>query len=147
MATAADIMTQGPVTIRPTRTVAEASRILDQLAIRHLPVVDAGGELVGMLSDRDLRGALTAAEEDLAPSVPPPGARVSDVMSTDVVVADAEDEIAMLAQLMIDAHIGAVPIVDRDGVLIGIVSYVDLLRVLSGPLDVPRAPAIARRRR
>ena len=149
MPTAGDVMTENPITIRDTRTVGEASRILDQLAIRHLPVLDADGEVVGMLSDRDLRGALSAADEDLAPSGPHPNARVADVMTTDVIIADPDDELIAIAQLMIDARVGAVPIVDRDSHLLGIVSYVDILRAFTGVADARReapAPSLARHR-
>jgi CBS domain-containing protein len=132
MTTAADVMTEAPVTITETSSVGKAARLLDQLAIRHLPVVDAAGELIGMLSDRDLRGALAAADEDLAPSVPPASARVADVMTRDVIVADVDDELVAVAQIMIDARVGAVPIVDSAGRLVGIVSYVDILRALTG---------------
>jgi len=149
MPTAGDVMTENPVTIRDTRTVGEASRILDQLAIRHLPVLDALGEVVGMLSDRDLRGALSAAGEDLAPSVPHPSTRVVDVMTTDVLIADPDEELIAVAQLMIDARVGAVPIVDRDSHLIGIVSYIDILRAFTGVADARREtprPSLARHR-
>ncbi len=149
MPTAGDVMTPDPVTIRDTRTVGEASRILDQLAIRHLPVIDAEGEVVGMISDRDLRGALSAADEDFAPSVPPPSTRVVDVMTTDVIIADTEDELIAIAQLMIDARVGAVPIVDRDDHLVGIVSYIDILRAFTGVADARREaplPKVARHR-
>jgi acetoin utilization protein AcuB len=128
MVRATDVMTEEPVTIRPTSTVAEAARVLDRLAIRHLPVVDDNGELVGMLSDRDLRGAPAAADEELIPSLPPPSARVEDVMSSDVIPAGPDDELVAVAQLMIEHRVGAVPIVDGRGQLIGIVSYVDILQ-------------------
>jgi CBS domain-containing membrane protein len=122
---AADVMTEDPVTIRATSTVGEAVRLLDQLAIGHLPVLDDDGALVGMLSDRDLRGAR--------------GARIVDVMSSNVIEANADDELGAVAQLMIDHHIGAVPIVDGGGALVGIVSYVDILQTIADDGDAVRA--------
>lgn len=135
MTQAADVMTENPVTIRATSSVGEAARLLDRLAIRHLPVIDAEGEVVGMISDRDLRGAPAAADEELAPSVPPASARVADVMSTDVIAAAPDDDLIAIAQMMVDGRVGAVPIVDNDGGLCGIVSYVDILRSLAGVSD------------
>lgn len=124
MTRAIDIMTELPVTISPEATVEAAVRTLEALEIRHLPVVDEEGELVGMVSDRDLRGAMGASDGGGVPLA----AHISDVMNTNVVQALPDDEVGDLAQLMVDQRIGALPIVDERGLLIGIVSYVDLLR-------------------
>ena len=55
MMIARDLMTEAPATVGPTATVRKAVDILQTLDIRHLPVVNDDGELIGMLSDRDLR--------------------------------------------------------------------------------------------
>ena len=52
-----DHMTPSPITVTPEQTVAEAIDRLQQYNIRHLPVVDGQGTLLGILSDRDLRSA------------------------------------------------------------------------------------------
>ena len=124
MTRAIDVMTERPRTIARDSTIATAAQILEELEIRHLPVVDDAGELVGMISDRDLRGAIAEG------GGPPPSARVEDVMSDEVVEALPDDELAEVAELMVDNRIGAVPIVDERGALVGIVSYVDLLRAM-----------------
>ena len=51
---AADIMTDNPRTIRSTDPVSDAVDLLHSMNVRHLPVVDGRGQLIGMLSDRDL---------------------------------------------------------------------------------------------
>jgi len=118
-----DVMTERPTTVSPRATVETAVRLLEALEIRHLPVVNEAGELVGMLSDRDLRGTLG----DLGGG-PPGTARIVDIMNGDVIQANADDDLLEIAELMVDNKIGAVPIVDERGVLVGIVSYVDILR-------------------
>ena len=118
-----DVMTERPATISPDATLGSAARMLEELEIRHLPVVDDSGELIGMISDRDLRGSLGATG-----GRPPLTARIIDVMSGDLIQAMADDELTDVAGLMVDNRIGAVPIVDERGVLVGIVSYVDILR-------------------
>ena len=123
MTRAIDVMTERPVTVLIDETIATAARLLDELEIRHLPVVDDAGELVGMLSDRDVRGALAASDG----GAPAPSARVADIMNGNVIKAVADDELIDVAELMVDNRIGAVPIVDARGTLVGIVSYVDLL--------------------
>lgn len=124
MLRAADVMTEDPTTVFPETSLVEAARTLDQLAIRHLPVVDEDGELVGMLSDRDLRGV-------------PPKASVSDFMNANVVQAMADDDLIVIANLIVDSSVGAIPIVDGRGMLVGIVSYVDILRSLSRIASTP----------
>jgi acetoin utilization protein AcuB len=124
MTRAIDVMTERPVTVPTHATVTTAARILEDLEIRHLPVVDDEGDLVGMISDRDMRGALGASDG----GVPAPSTRVGDLMNSDVIDALPDDELVDIAELMVDNRIGAVPIVDERGALVGIVSYVDVLR-------------------
>jgi acetoin utilization protein AcuB len=132
MITAADVMTEWPVTIRESTTVAEAARLLEELAVRHLPVINADDELVGMISDRDLRGAPTGVgNPGLEPGPPPENARVADLMSSDVVQVGADAPLGEVAGHMVEGRLGAVPVVDSEGRLLGIVSYVDILRVVA----------------
>lgn len=120
MATAMDIMTTKVISIRTTATVREAIRTLDELDVRHLPVVDDRDELVGMLSDRDLL-QLRRSEEALRRPV-------SEVMSGDVLSVSPGADVTEIIDLMTENRIGAVPVVDRDSHLAGLVSYVDVLR-------------------
>lgn len=120
MATAMDIMTTKVVTIRQTATVREALRTLDELDVRHLPVIDERKELVGMLSDRDLIRLRRSQEVLQRP--------VSEVMSADVLSVTPATEVAEIIDLMSENRIGAVPVVDNDSHLAGLISYVDVLR-------------------
>lgn len=124
MTRAIDVMTERPMTVSPNESVAAAARVLEALEIRHLPVVDDSGELAGMLSDRDLRGGLATD----GTSAPLPSTRVRDVMSREIIEAFPDDDLVEIAELMIDNRIGAVPILDERRALVGIVSYVDVLR-------------------
>jgi len=92
--------------------------------MRHLPVVDASGRLVGMISDRDLRGPRRRAGEAAAPE---PHAAVATVMSGSPITAAPDADLAVIARMMVDASIGAIAIVDESGEPVGIVSYVDVL--------------------
>jgi acetoin utilization protein AcuB len=136
MTTAQDLMTEDPVTISTYSTVREAARLLQTLDIRHLPVVDEEGSLVGMLSDRDLRslalpqmvGGEYSGDVQLGLD-----SRVASLMTADVLSVEAEDDVSTVVDVMLENKVGAVPVVDGDGALVGIVSYVDILREL--PLD------------
>lgn len=146
MLRAADIMTEKPVSITAMTTVGEAARTLDSLSVRHLPVVNEDAELIGMISDRDLRGDAGGggATEDLVTSAPPLSTQIVDIMSSDVVQASPDDDLKVLAELMLDNKVGAVPVVDNDGLLVGIVSYVDILRALVEGDEVAPQKAKAR---
>lgn len=129
-----EIMTADVVTIRATQTVADAIEVLAQLGVRHLPVLGDAGQLVGMLSDRDVRSlGLGAAidAETLARVQERMRAPVSRAMTSDVAKVGPATEVPELIDTMLEAGVGAIPVVDEDDdVLLGIVSYVDVLRAL-----------------
>jgi len=118
-----EIMTADPKTLRSTSSIRNAVSILFELDVRHLPIVD-GKELVGIVSDRDLRECLVPAT---GPSLSKP---VSSIMQTDVISVTPETEVSEAVDLMVEQKVGALPVV-RPGSqeLVGILSYVDVLRV------------------
>jgi acetoin utilization protein AcuB len=134
-----DVMTRGPVSVRSTAPLHEAIGVLQTLGVRHLPVVDRHGELVGILTDRDLR---KCAFPDMWPQLPfvdiadRLDQSVSQFMSKTVWTVGPEASLEEVINLIISKQIGAVPVVDTDGALVGIVSYVDMLRELA-PLVAP----------
>ena len=62
-----DVMTRRPITVDPDAPLATAAAVMREKAIRHLPVVDDAGRLVGIITDRDLRSAALAPA--LAPAL------------------------------------------------------------------------------
>ncbi|MCE9580690.1 MAG: CBS domain-containing protein [Deltaproteobacteria bacterium] len=125
----AHIMTPHPTTIPATATAEEAARAMLAGGLRHLPVVDAAGVLVGILSDRDLRGPLLgdlAGRPAPARTVP-----VASIMTTGAITAVPDDDVGTVARQIVEHRIGAVPIVDAAGTPVGIVSFVDVLRRLA----------------
>lgn len=125
---ATDLMTRNPRTIRATDDVADAVEALQQMEVRHLPVVDDQDELVGMLSDRDLGPLMRSSVEEADVVLPLSRRRVSDFMSAAIVCVDADADLVEIVETMLEQRIGAVPVVDGEGAVIGIVSYVDVLR-------------------
>lgn len=132
MLNVSEIMTRNPEHVQATEPVQEAVNRLFELDIRHLPVLDEYGELVGILSDRDLLEFSQPYEmqfENVATTEERETTPISDVMSGDVVSFHPEDDLADLIDFMLEQKVGAVPIVDAlDGSLAGIVSYIDILR-------------------
>jgi len=127
------LMTPEPVTIHVETTVEEASRLMVTCGLRHLPVVDAAGHLLGMISDRDLRGPLVGAR---APGQGPVATdEIRSYMARDLVTAQPDEELGAVVRRIVDKRIGAVPVVGAGGELRGIVSYVDVLRKLADEAD------------
>lgn len=120
-------MTPEPMSLRVTKQLREAYEALADADVRHLPIVNADGEPVGILSDRDFRGLRLDSDDAL-------DRPISTLMSSDVLTVDAETSIKEIVSLLIDQKVGAVPVVDADGLLVGIVSYIDLLRALEEQL-------------
>lgn len=129
-----EIMTRDVIAVRADQTVAEAIEVLADRGFRHLPVLDDDDHVVGILSDRDVRalGVSTALDqrtrEKLEARMRAPVARL---MSTGVATVRPETEVREIIDTMLEAAVGAVPVVDHDtDTLIGIVSYVDVLRAV-----------------
>jgi diacylglycerol O-acyltransferase len=126
-----DLMTAKVVTLAPRDSLGKAWRLMQHHRIRHLPVVDPTGRLVGLVTHRDL---LAASASSFA--VPTPDDRVrllgwrsaADVMETHVSVAAADAPAAEAGQRMARQKIGCLPVVDEAGRVTGIVTEEDFLR-------------------
>jgi CBS domain-containing protein len=123
-----DVMTKDPLTIGPSETVGEAEELMAENGIRQLPVVK-NSDLIGIITDRDVRSFLAGS------SVSPPNEReqalrtqVSDLMTTNPLTLAPDDELQDAVELLVEQKIGGVPVVDAAEGLVGIVTYVDVLR-------------------
>lgn len=128
-----EVMTPNPIVVEVSKTVAEAIDLLFSADVRHLPVVDEG-ILVGIVSDRDVRSftfPLAWNEETLDETRARADERVDSVMSGGVIAVQPHADLSEVIDLMIDQRVGAVPVVDPEDNVVGIVSYIDVLRVLS----------------
>jgi acetoin utilization protein AcuB len=136
--TAEEIMTEDVSAVQSTDTVGNAVALLAELDVRHLPVID-NGELVGMLSDRDLReiGIFQLDDFESIDRVKAVSKmKVADVMTSDVLSVEPGAGVREIVDLMIEEKVGAVPVVDEDtGGLVGIVRYVDVLRAAAEAMD------------
>jgi CBS domain-containing protein len=131
--TAADVMISRPLSVRPHETLLDAVALMLTRNIRHLPVTDASGQLVGMLSDREVRGVVgdpAAAMRNGEQEERIQGLDVAAAMSLDPVVAEETEPLTKLVEKFLDERVGAIAVVDPSQQLVGIVSYLDVLRVL-----------------
>jgi len=133
--TVGEAMTPEPVTVLPDDLFVDAIARMSARNVRHAPVVDADGRVVGMLSDRDARlavGNSLLAEKDTPLPLRLRLLRVRDVMSRDPIVMREPDSLAQAAECLRFRNVGALPVVDRAGKLTGILSYIDILDQLLG---------------
>jgi acetoin utilization protein AcuB len=125
-----DWMSRRVATVRPDARLGEAARLMGARKIRHLPVVEAAGRLVGIVTARDLRQAVFApAVQDHLESLAGvlDGLVVRDVMTRGVITARTTTSIRDAARLMHERRLGALPVIDRDR-LVGILTETDVLR-------------------
>lgn len=149
---AKDVMTRRVVTVGPGTPVPEVARLLLDRRISAVPVVDAGGRLLGIVSEGDLirrpevGGArrqswwlslLGGGGSDPAEYVRSHGGQAADVMTRDVVTVSEDTPVGDIARILEERRIKRVPVVRR-GKVVGIVSRADLLRGLASVRARPR---------
>jgi CBS domain-containing protein len=143
-----DVMTKDPITIDPEAPLETAAAVMREREVRHLPVVDNTGNLVGMITDRDLRGAVLAPEladhlsgaaqrrlRGLGSTLA--NLRVRDAMTWDVVTIEPQAPLARAAAVMYEGRIGCLPVVERKR-LVGMVTERDVLKALAATLPAVR---------
>ena len=124
-----DFMTPDPITLTPGATLNEAAEAMVRNEIHELPVVDSAG-IVGIITERDLRALFgqRLRDGDYA-SIDDARLfrRVDEVMTTDVKGISADTGLGDAARLLADLRVGALPVVNGDGGLVGILSITDVL--------------------
>jgi acetoin utilization protein AcuB len=126
--TVADIMTKYPVTVTPAETVGHADELMFENHIRQLPVIK-DKELVGIITDRDIRsflsGSLMEGPEAREKAL---NTKIGEIMTNNPITLSPEDDLEEAVELLIEEKIGGIPVVDEAEGLVGIVTYVDVLR-------------------
>lgn len=150
---ARDVMTVDVVTVSPETSVTEVARLMLDMRISGLPVVDAAGQLVGIISEGDLMRraeliterrpwweALASSPEEKAHDYTKAhGMKVADVMTKEVVAIDVHEPLDRIAMLFEGKGIKRAPVV-ADGRLVGIVSRANLLQGLAAAKTTEAGP-------
>ena len=122
--TVGDVMTPNPITIAETASLAEAAAILDNRKISGLPVLDASGALVGVLSQTDLVRA--RANQQLVKNWP--GLAVGEIMTKPALTISATARLEEAARTMEEHRVHRLVVTDAAATPIGIISTSDLVR-------------------
>ena len=123
------LMTGAPITLPPVISIFEARRLMDSERIRHV-LVTQGGDLLGIVTDRDIRLNMPSQATSLSVwelNYLLAKVTVGEVMTRSVITIGPDLDARDAAQTILDHKIGALPVID-DGRLIGIVTETDLLR-------------------
>lgn len=130
-----DCMTRNPVTVRPESDPLAARMLLQAGGFRHLPVVEPGGGLVGIVGRDALEMFLSRAE---SPGIVKRQHRIEQVMERQVVTVPPDCALEEAATLMVQHKIGSLPVVDA-GEVVGIITETDIFKqfaaVLGGGSD------------
>ncbi len=136
------VMTRSPVTLEMDATLSDAAEALLGGGFRHLPVLSPEGRLAGMLSERDLRSHLgTEASAFLEATLEALQEPVSEAMTPDPLFVRIGAPLAEVLPFFADEGVGAVPVLDHADRVVGIVSYVDVIRFVRDHAGDGRATA------
>jgi acetoin utilization protein AcuB len=133
-------MTRKVITVAAETGVFKAQELMAANNIRHLPVVEPDGRLIGIVTDRDIRSALPYSFFKQHPSEEEKRKfsklQVQDIMSRDPITISPTYTIQDALLMIQDAKVGALPVVDEERKLKGIISVRDLLRAFINVLGI-----------
>jgi len=134
-------MRRDVITVAPSSTLKEARRLMSEHNVRQLPVTGKENELLGVLSDRDIReamlpvgilpGASETKMEEMLANTP-----VEKVMTRKVVTATIDDSLEDAIVLLHDFRVNSLPVVDDQGKVAGIITRTDILEAFIEALGV-----------
>ncbi len=127
-----DWMSSPPITIDANATLPEACELLRKHQIRRLPVLQ-NGKLVGIVTRGDLRGAQPSEATTLSVwelNTLLAKLKIKEIMSPDPITIREDATIRDAAQLMIDYKVSGLPVVDKQGDLVGMITESDIFRMV-----------------
>jgi len=131
-----EYMTANPVVLTPKEDVKDAFNLLVEKGVRQAPVVDKG-ELVGIVTDRDLRMAMV---QDLKMN----NLTVDIVMTKDPVTITEDSKLTEASKLISIGKFNAIPVITESGELKGIISTTDILKCFLEVMEDNYSPLITK---
>ena len=124
----ADVMTRKTVTLSPHHGFAEAVSLMADRHFRHIVVVDTGGQIVGVISDRDILRTLARTTNWQKKDV-------SQIMTRDPFTVKRETPLSVAVAKIVSKRINCLPVLDDEGKVCGIVTSTDLLKAYQKLLE------------
>ena len=139
-----DCMTRNPISVRPESDPLAAIALCKSARIRRLPVIDAEGHIVGIVSRNDLELFLSKAP---SPGIMKRQHNIDQVMVTRVATVSPDLPMEEAARLMVERKVGSLPVI-QDGKLVGIITETDIFKqfvdILGGQADAIRLTVMLR---
>ncbi len=133
-------MTRKVITVEPDGGIFKAQELMAASKIRHLPVIQPDGRLIGIVTDRDIRSALPYKFFKEFPSEKEKKTfselKIKNIMTKDPITISPTNTIQDALVMIQDARVGALPVVGENGILRGIISVRDLLRAFTNVLGI-----------
>ena len=114
-----DILSRPPIVARPDISIEEAARILTEKNINHLPIVDGDGRLLGIVTSWDIAKAVAQNIN-----------YICEIMTRRVISSTLDEPIDVVARKMSRYDISGVPVLDKNGKVVGVVTAEDLSKLL-----------------
>jgi len=124
----ANVMTTHPVSVAPEDSIQQVREIMVEENIRQLPVTNEK-ELIGIITDRDIRSFLGGRslsyleEQEVAMKT-----KVTTVMTDKPITLSPDNDLREAVELLLEEKVGGIPVMDPYDGLMGIITYVDVLR-------------------
>jgi CBS domain-containing membrane protein len=137
MLTTRDLMTEDLIALHDTDSLLLAKQTMEDARIRHLPIIDASGAFVGLLTNRDILAASVSrlaeidvdTQEEIYSGIP-----ISEVMRADVAMATPDLPLRQAAEVLLTQKYGCLPVVEG-GKLVGILTASDFIRLSLDLMD------------
>lgn len=128
-----DIMVKNPITLNIDEPFCRVAEIFKEKGIRHLPIVNASGVILGVMSQRDLNRITSPKKDAKGEYVYDAGELAKYILKQhviqSVITLSPEDTLEKATELMAEKKLGCIPIVDAGDRVVGIVTAIDLLRL------------------
>jgi CBS domain-containing membrane protein len=125
-----DLMTSRVFSVRPDDDLEGLYDLLDERHIRHVPVVDAEGDLVGLVTQRDLARSALGPQDAVPLSMLQEmlrRRRVREIMATEVESVEPDESLKTAAEMLLENKIGCLPVLEGEH-LVGILTESDFVR-------------------
>jgi CBS domain-containing protein len=125
-----DVMIKRIIPIDDNKTIAEAAKKMTQNEIGSVIIIDNKKEIKGIATERDI------VRRAVAKGIDAKKEKIAKIMTKGVVTVSPELEIEKAAKLMVKEKVKKLPVIDKKGILIGIISEDDMSRVWPGLIDI-----------
>lgn len=133
-----DLMTENVFSVNADEDLSRLSDLMDDIHVRHMPVKDKEGRLVGLVSQRDLLRSALYTSKDLPLTEQRELLKrmtVGEIMTSDPETAEMDDNIEEAGRIMLENKLGCLPVVEG-GKLVGILTEADFVKfVVEGGMD------------